>query len=252
MDFGKPWELEKIDPENKYIISTRCRTARSLKSFPFNQKMTNENYLALEKFMKNILGQLTGDLKGEYLSLSEMSEEKKNELIDSHFLFEASNKLLVAGNADKYFPAGRGIFMNHSKTFMVWVGEEDHLRLISLEQGSEIKNVVRRLEEAIRQLSTNIDFVRTKELGFISTCPANLGTGIRCSILAKLPKLSADMNKFKELAKKHNLQIRGEYGVNSVSKNPIYDLSNVRKYGITEREIIDIVVKGCKAILEEA
>lgn len=250
-DFGNPSTLDNIDPENKYVISTRCRLARNIASIPFNPKMEKDHYIQLEKMVKEALKKFTGDLAGEYLSLAEMSDETKNKLIADHYLFKEGDRFLAAAQALNHWPTGRGIFLNKNKTFLIWVGEEDHLRLISMQKGAELGEVVARLENAVNEFSKNFDFAHSDQLGYLTFCPSNLGTTIRSSVHIKLPKLSADMKKFEELAEKYNLQIRGVHGEHSESKDGIYDVSNKRRFGYTERQVIDDMHKGCKALIAE-
>lgn len=78
---------------------------------------------------------LTGDLAGTYYPLSGMSEETRNKLVEDHFLFKKGDRFLEAAGINKMWPQGRGIYHNADKTFLVWVNEEDQLRIISMEKG---------------------------------------------------------------------------------------------------------------------
>ena len=78
---------------------------------------------------------LTGDLAGTYYPLSGMSEETRNKLVEDHFLFKKGDRFLEAAGINKMWPQGRGIYHNAVKTFLVWVNEEDQLRIISMEKG---------------------------------------------------------------------------------------------------------------------
>ena len=85
--------------------------------------------------MKNIFGTLDGDYMGEYFALEGMEEEDRQKLVDDHFLFMSGDPNLAAAGMERDWPEGRGIFHNTTKTFLVWVNEEDQLRLISMEKG---------------------------------------------------------------------------------------------------------------------
>jgi len=86
---------------------------------------------------------------------------------------------------------GRGIYHNESKTFLVWVNEEDHLRIISMQEGSKVGEVLERLNRAIRSLEKQLTFARDDRLGWLTFCPTNLGSTVRASVHIKLPKLAA-------------------------------------------------------------
>lgn len=77
-----------------------------------------------------------------------MSERDRQQLIDDHFLFKEGDRFLQAAGLNREWPAGRGIFHNDAKTFLVWVNEEDQLRIISMEKGADILAVFTRLSRA--------------------------------------------------------------------------------------------------------
>jgi creatine kinase len=74
-----------------------------------------------------------------------MSKEVQQKLIDDHFLFKEGDRFLQAANACRFWPTGRGIYHNNDKTFLVWCNEEDHLRIISMQQGGDLGAIYRRL-----------------------------------------------------------------------------------------------------------
>ena len=82
-------------------------------------------------------------MPGIDIEYSGMTKEVQTQLIEDHFLFKEGDRFLQAANASRYWPSGRGIFHNKEKTFLVWVGEEDHLRIISMQQGGHVGEVIR-------------------------------------------------------------------------------------------------------------
>ena len=102
---------------------------------------------------------------------------------------------------------------NDNKTFLVWVNEEDHLRLISMEKGGNMQAVFRRFCEGLQKFadamkSENKEFMWNEHLGYVLTCPSNLGTGLRAGVHMKLPNMSKD-KRFDEILGKLRLQKRG-------------------------------------------
>lgn len=250
-DMGDIKRLYNIDPEGEYIISTRCRVARTVKDLPLNSRMTEDDYRKLEQMIKNATAKFSGDMAGDYISLSEMSKEQQNKLVEDHYLFGDYNKFLEDANAVNFWPTGRGIFLNKDKTFLIWCGEEDHIRVISMQKGADIGQVVSRLSRALAEFSANFDLARHPQLGFLAFCPTNIGTTMRASFLIKLPKLGADMKKLREVAAEHNLQIRGLNGYDKgLSSEPIFDISNLRRLGYPEYALIDDMHKGCEALIK--
>lgn len=110
---------------------------------------------------------------------------------------------MKACNLNRDWPSGRGIFHNDDKTFLVWVNEEDQLRIISMQKGAGILEVFDRLCRAAAHIETICKFSHDNHLGYITSCPTNLGTALRASVHIKLPKLSKQKEKFEAIATKY-------------------------------------------------
>ena len=134
-----------------------------------------------------------------------MTDAPRNQLIQDHFLFKEGDRFLDACGLNREWPANRGIFHNSAKTFLVWVNEEDQLRIISMQQGSNIRQVFTRLMTALDKFSSVAKFSYDDHLGYITSCPTNLGTAMRASVHIKLPYLSQRMDEFKAIADKYHV-----------------------------------------------
>jgi len=241
---------ENPDQDGDFIVSTRIRVGRNLKDFPLGPAITQEGRLEVEKKVSTALASLDGELKGHYYPLLGMSESVQKQLIEDHFLFKEGDRFLEAAGLNHNWPEGRGIFHNDEKTFLVWVNEEDQLRIISMQQGGDIKEVFTRLSVAIKILEKQLQFSYNDHLGYITSCPTNLGTAMRASVHIKVPNLAKDMEKFKAITDKYHLQIRGIHGEHSESEGGVYDISNRRRLGITEVEAVQDMYDGVVAIIE--
>ena len=144
----------------------------------------------------------------------------------------------MACGCNRVWPSGRGIFHNAEKTFLALVNEEDQLRIISMQKGADIGAVFERLSRAAAYIETVAKFCHDDHLGYITSCPTNLGTALRASIHIKLPKLSAKMDEFQAIADKYYVQIRGIRGEHSESAGVIYDISNKRRLGRSEVQLV--------------
>ncbi len=237
------------DPEGKYIVSTRIRVGRNMDNMPLGPAISKEQRDHVEASVVAGLKTLEGELSGNYYPLLGMSKEVQDDLIKDHFLFKEGDRFLDAVGLNRNWPEGRGIYHNNDKTFLVWVNEEDQLRIISMQQGGDIKEVFTRLVSAIKSIETKVPFSYSDHLGFITSCPTNLGTAMRASVHIALPKLAADMEAFKAITDKYYLQIRGIHGEHSESEGGIYDISNRRRLGITEVEAVQDMYDGVVALI---
>merc|ERR1711990_850536 len=144
--------------EDKMINSTRIGVARNLAAYPLGTAITRSERLEVEKLVVSALNEFDGELKGKYYSLPSMTEAEKKQLIADHFLFKGGDKYLESAGLEREWPEARGIFHNNAKTFLVWVNEEDQLRIISMQMGSNIRQVFSRLSRAAGKIEEKARF----------------------------------------------------------------------------------------------
>ncbi|XP_076350065.1 arginine kinase-like isoform X1 [Tachypleus tridentatus] len=249
-DFGVVSTMVDLDPAGEFIVSTRVRCGRSLEGYSFNPCLTEAQYKEMEAKVSEVLGSMEDDLKGTYYPLTGMDKATQQKLIDDHFLFKEGDRFLQAANACRFWPTGRGIFHNNNKTFLVWVNEEDHLRIISMQKGGNLKQVYSRLVQAVNSIESKIQFSHDDRLGFLTFCPTNLGTTMRASVHIKLPKLSKDRKALEEASTRFNLQVRGTRGEHTESEDGVYDISNKRRLGLTEYEALVEMQNGILELIK--
>lgn len=237
------------DPESNYVISTRIRVGRNVAGLPLGPATSREQRNGIERQVSGALSGLKGNLAGTYYPLQGMSVDDSAQLIADHFLFKAGDRFLESAGLNRDWPEGRGIYHNDEKTFLVWINEEDQLRIISMQMGGDIKQVFTRLSTAISKIESEVKFAYTDHLGYLTSCPTNLGTAMRASVHIKLPKLAANMDLFKRTADQYHLQIRGIHGEHSESEGGIYDISNRRRLGVTEVECVQDMYDGVVALI---
>jgi len=243
-------ELTDLDPDHKFIQSTRIRCGRSLAGYPFNPCLTEANYKDMEGKVKKIFETIQDpELQGTYYPLAGMTKEIQNQLIKDHFLFKEGDRFLQAANACRYWPNGRGIFHNKNKTFLIWVNEEDHLRIISMQEGGNVGQILDRLIRGIKIIGNQVPLSRDDRLGWLTFCPTNLGTTVRASVHIKLPKISAKPD-FKTICDGLKLQIRGIHGEHSETEGGVYDVSNKERLGLTEYQAAKRMYDGVKHLIE--
>ena len=245
----KDLKTATLDAEGKYILSTRIRVGRNLNDFPLGTAISKEERNEVEVLVVKALECLEGELEGTYYPLYNMSKEVQEQLVKDHFLFKEGDRFLESAGLNRDWSEGRGIFHNYAKTFLVWLNEEDQLRIISMQKGGDILEVFSRLVNAIKSIEKGLSFSYSERLGYISSCPTNLGTAMRASVHIKLPNLAKNMEAFKAIADKYHLQIRGINGEHSESQGGIFDISNRRRLGVTEIQAIQDMIEGVEALI---
>merc|ERR1719497_131141 len=183
-----------------------------------------------------------------------MSTEKEEKLRKNGNLFqEPDSTLLLSSGCGRHWPDARGIFHNDAENFFVWVNEEDQMRIVSMEKGDNIHAIFKRFADATKAVQDCLkgegyDFMHNDHLGFILTCPSNLGTGLRAGCMVNFPLFSARAD-FKEVCGKMGLQTRGTAGVDSASTGGTWDISNADRIGKSEVQLVNIFIEGLAQIV---
>lgn len=242
--------LPLLDPENKFIKSTRIRVARNIAHLPFPPHMSRAQRLHAEQQAIDAMSALPFDLAGTYTAFSKLSPESYRELLEEKLAFPKGDRFQDAAGINKDFPLGRGVFLSHDKKFRVWVNEEDHLRIIALSYDSDLAGVFARLIRGLDELGSHLDFAHDPALGFLSSCPTNIGTAMRAGVHIHLEKLEKHPSRLKEIVTAHHLQIRGTGGEKTAVDNAIFDISNARRLGVSANDIVQDLHAGLQAVIK--
>lgn len=262
----KPGDIHRTDLDHtkiqnskfdeKYVMSSRVRTGRSIRGICLPPQCTRAERRKLEAIATSALSTLDGEFQGQYYPLEKMSEKEQEKLIDEHLLFDKPvSPLLTASRMARDWPDARGIWYNAQKSFLVWVNEEDHLRVISMQEGGDMGEVFRRFCVGLQKFEgamkrSGESFMHNDHLGFILTCPSNLGTGLRAGVHVKLPTLGKDEKKLDKIMDLLRLQKRGTGGVDTAAQGGVYDVSNADRLGFSEVELVQFVITGVNLLIE--
>jgi len=240
----------------QYVKSTRVRAARNIAGYSLPAGASSEDRLAVEGVLKEAFGSLPEALQGKYYPLGELTGAQEEELQAGGFLFQKPGpmQLLGAAGAGRNWPEGRGIFHNESKTVLCWCNEEDQCRIIAMENGGDVKGVFERfcsLSHAIKGAAENNGkaLMESPNLGFLGTCPSNLGTGLRASVMVVLPELNKDVHKLEEICAGFDLQPRGSSGEHSAAVGGKWDISNKQRIGFSEVELVQKMIDGVTKLI---
>lgn len=255
MDFTKL--KGNIDPKAP-VNSTRIRVGRSIEGFGLSPGITRDQRTQLEAMLKNAFTKMPGDLSGNYYPLLGMDEKTRQQLVDDHFLFMSGDPNLKVAGMERDWPEGRGIYHNAKKTFLVWVNEEDQLRIISMENGGDVKGVFERLARGIKAVENSVEAESGRKamldprLGYLHSCPTNLGTGMRASVHINLPGWTKEgLDKLKARCEELALQPRGTRGESGGQTGSVYDISNKHRLGYSEVQLVQTMIDGVNTLYKE-
>jgi protein arginine kinase len=147
---------------------------------------------------------------------------------------------------------GSGIVLNREETFCVMINEEDHLRMQALRPGLQIRQVWEAIDHFDSELEKTLDYAFDNELGYLTACPTNLGTGIRVSAMLHLPGLvlSEQINPIIQSVNKLGLAVRGLYGEGTEALGNVFQVSNQMTLGESETVIVERLEKVLGQIIE--
>lgn len=261
MDYTKiKMTAEQAAKFDKYVVSTRIRAGRSIDGLALPPSTDRKQRRTVERLLTAALADMPGDLAGKYYPLGGMTKQEEDDLQKAGFLFQkpTPNNVLANCGAARDWPDARGIFHNKDKTFLVWVNEEDHMRCISMQNGGNVKEVFERWARAINSVEASLKksgygYAHSEHLGYITTCPSNVGTGLRGSVMLKLPKLYKKMgvHDLEDFCDKMGLQARGARGEHSPpGPNGEFDISNKGRVGASEVELVQRMIDGVDVLIK--
>lgn len=212
--------------ESDTVLSSRIRFARNLSGYPFDGKLT-------EADAKEIIKKVTSAFDGKGFSATDMldvSELQAASLVEKHLI----SREFAAKNTP------HSLLLNESTSAAVMICEEDHIRLQTLLPGLALEEAYRIACEYDDIIDSSLDIAYDNDLGYLTHCPTNLGTGMRASVMMFLPALTM-ANRISALASqlsKIGLTMRGIYGEGSESRGYLYQISNQITLGITEEDTL--------------
>ena len=236
---------EKAGSCGDVVVSTRVRLARNLKQYPFPARASASQREAVERQVKDALLSGNSILSKEFrfVPLENTTQEEAVSLVERHIV---SPEFI----ADR---RGKAVLISADESISIMVNEEDHLRIQVLREGFSLKEAAETADRIDTLLSENLDFAFDPELGYLTQCPTNLGTGLRASVMLHLPGLteSGAMSRIASNLSKLGLTIRGTYGEGSKSIGALYQLSNQITLGLSENEAIENLRSITVQLMEE-
>ena len=226
------WYAEKA-PQDDIVVSTRIRLARNLSGIPFPARMTAEQRKDLNlKVKKAITESNTPFAKSlKYIDMSNVPSIEVKAMVARHIIspeFAISN-------------AERAIILSGDESISIMIGEEDHIRIQVIMGGLQLEKAYETAEALDTLLYNSLHFAFDRNLGFLTECPTNLGTGLRASVMLHLPILesSGEISQISDSVGKIGFTVRGMYGEGSKPAASMYQVSNQITLGISEKNALD-------------
>ena len=215
---------------NSVVLTSRVRLARNLRREPFPGWATKERRVSVLERVKPEVESLPEMKDGFSVELDGLSSLQKQVLVERHLI---SREQAARGE-------GSAAIVNRKQALSLMINEEDHLRMQAIRPGLALSEAYELVSGIDTQLEGSLDFAFDHELGYISACPTNLGTGMRASVMLHLPGLvlSDQIGQVLQAVGKLQLAVRGYFGEGTESLGNLFQISNQSTLGESEETII--------------
>ena len=218
-------------PNNNIVLSSRVRIARNLCNIPFPAMLTKEG---ADHVIDKVYDEETknGVFKG--YKLYDMQDTG---LVDRYVLVE---RHLISPNLAVQGSIGAALISSDEQV-SIMLNEEDHIRIQAVLPGIQIKEAWNIASSIDDKVESKVDYAFDERLGYLTSCPTNVGTGIRASVMIHLPglNLSSNIDKILQAVMQVGLTIRGIYGEGTEFIGNIFQISNQITLCRSEEETID-------------
>ncbi len=228
---------------NRIVFSTRLRLARNIKDHPFPgwaKKAERERVLEIVQPVVASMPEMKEAIIND--TMEHFSPLEKQVLVEQHLI----SREHAAKNA------GSGLVINKSRTLSVMINEEDHLRLQAIRNGLQLKALLKSVDKLDTELEERLNWAFSNEIGFLTACPTNVGTGMRASAMLHLPALVLDdqITQIIKAVNKIGLAVRGLYGEGTEALGNLFQISNQMTLGDSETAIVDKLTKVIQQVIE--
>jgi protein arginine kinase len=236
-----PW-WKGEGPHADMVLSTRIRLARNLNDVPFTHRARDEQ---LQGVLSSVGRAAQGSkllADGLLLKMQDCTPVERQVLVERHLV---SHELGDGGRP-------RGIYVAPDGRVSIMINEEDHLRLQALTPGFQLAEAWSLADRADDDLGVSLDYAFSDEIGYLTACPTNAGTGLRASVLIHLPALVLleEIQRVLKSVMQVGLNVRGLYGEHSEIMGNLFQISNQTTLGRSERDSIESLERVTRQIIE--
>src|SRR5215210_1376937 len=229
-------------PHSQIVVSSRVRLARNLRNHSFPGWAKKAERLQILEEIKPRVEELSEMQDAFSEDLQDLTALEKQVLVERHLI---SREQAAKG-------VGSAVIMNRKQTLSIMIYEEDHLRMQAIRSGLQLKSVFKMIDKVDSALEERLDFAHHPQLGYLTACPTNVGTGMRASAMVHLPALvlGEQINQVIQAVNKIGLAVRGLYGEGTEALGNFFQVSNQTTLGEKEEEIIQRLHKVIENIIE--
>lgn len=236
---------ENKDINKDVVISSRVRLARNSRKFPFPPRLDIETAIRLVDICQKTISQSSeyDTEKLNYIDLTKLNPLEKECLVEKHLISpEFASKKEVTG-----------LILSSNETTSIMINEEDHLRIQAIYPGLQLESSWKDCNHFDDIIEKNLDYAFDEDFGYLTSCPTNVGTGLRASVMVHLPALAilGYVKAVLDAVTKLGITVRGLYGEGSDFMGNMYQISNQVTLGLSEEEIIEKITNIARRVIEQ-
>ena len=245
-DCRVPRWMEQAGPEGDIVLSSRIRLARNLNGVPFPGQADVDQLKQIgNRVSFSVQDLIDSDLPHQYqmLDMSSLTEQERRILVEKH----------LTSLKHMQDPANRSLIIRDDTAVSIMVNEEDHFRIQSLTAGLNLRSAWKMADEIDNRLEARLGFAFSEDLGYLTSCPTNLGTGLRASVMMHLPALVllGQIHRIIEVSTQLGMAVRGFYGEGTEALGNVFQVSNQQTLGFNETEIVNNVFGLARQVVEQ-
>lgn len=232
-------------PGSDLVLSSRVRLARNLEDYPFPSLLTADSAVAILDLMESVTARLNGAGFGRFTMtrMAELGPLDRRVLVEQHLISPQHARNTETG----------AVILNEDRSISIMVNEEDHLRIQCLLPGLQLHKAWEIATQVDDVIESVVRYAFDEERGYLTTCPTNLGTGIRASVMVHLPGLVLSQQAGRLLSQlgKVGVAVRGLYGEGTEALGNVFQVSNQVTLGPSEVELIDNLIGFTRQLLDQ-
>jgi protein-arginine kinase len=227
--------------EDPALLSTWVSVRRNLRGVPFSPLIDRRTRLEVEARIASALAEQRARFPGRYQSIESLDDDRRRALIEDNLGFNPEDRRLIAAGIHRDWPSGRGLWRGSEGRRALRVNAEDHLEVLTWEHGARLSTCFCAARELAAALEGSLGFHYDDRLGYLTACPTNVGTGLRVSVVARLPRLSSELERLDAHTRALGLERRGS--------TELVELSNRSRLGRSELALVEDFAEAITELL---
>lgn len=234
--------MKGTGPDNDIVMGSRIRLARNIAKIPFPAVANDQQLSHVSDLVRSsVTGNSKSDL--EYFGVASMARLERELLVEKHLISPQQTRDVKH----------KAVVLRGDELVCIMVNEEDHLRIQSIYPGFQLQSAWEQCDQVDDTIGEKLEYAFSPELGYLTACPTNVGTGLRASVMLHIPALvmTKQVQRLVPAINKLGLAVRGLYGEGTEAVGNIYQISNQLTLGHSEKEIIQHLATVARQIIDQ-